>query len=80
MDRITVDGRSFPDRIGEVAGRVWRQLRAHGAQMPRDVAHAIGRTEMEVHQAMGWLAREGKIRMESDKVCLIDREMSIHLS
>src|SRR5205823_1849345 len=59
MDRITMDGRSLPERIGEVAGRVWRQLRAHGSQSTRELAHAIGRAEPDVHQAIGWLAREG---------------------
>ncbi|HZU97143.1 MAG TPA: winged helix-turn-helix domain-containing protein [Planctomycetota bacterium] len=78
MERVTIDGRSLPAKIGELAGRVWRQLRAHGAQSPRDIAHAIGRSEMEVHQALGWLAREDKLRMMPDmKVALVDHEMSV---
>ncbi len=77
MDRIMIDGRAFQDRIGEVAGRVWRQLRAHGAHSSRDLAHAIGRPEHEVHQAIGWLAREGKLRADmGDKVALVEHEMA----
>jgi hypothetical protein len=77
MDRIMVDGRSFINEIGEVAGRVWRQLRAHGPQTPKAVAHAIGRNELEVQQAIGWLARENKIRPENDRIALVEHEMSL---
>jgi hypothetical protein len=79
MDRLMVDGRRLPDRIGEVAGRVWRQLRTHGPQAPRDIARTIGRPEIEVHQALGWLAREGKLRPDSEQesVALAEHEMSI---
>ena len=80
MERISIDGRALSAKIGEVAGRVWRQLRAHGAQSPKEIAHAIGRNEIEVHQALGWLAREDKVHMTADqKVALADREMSIKI-
>jgi hypothetical protein len=77
MDRITMDGRSLPERIGEAAGRVWRQLRAHGPHAVRDLAHAIGRNEIDVYMAIGWLAREGKLRQEGDRFALVEHEMSI---
>jgi hypothetical protein len=52
------------EQIGETAGRVWQILNADGpmslaklakdAEIPRDL----------VMQAVGWLAREGKIWLE----------------
>lgn len=83
MEKITTGGPHGPvhERIGDVAGRVWRQLRAHGPAPTQMIARTIGMPEAEVHQAVGWLAREGKIRMDSHdgKVALVEREMSIAL-
>jgi hypothetical protein len=78
-ERIMMDGRSLPDRVGEVAGRVWRQLRAHGPQTSHGIAQAIGRSEVEVHQAAGWLARENKLRYDpqEQKLSLVEHEMSL---
>jgi hypothetical protein len=78
-ERIMMDGRSLPERVGDVAGRVWRQLRAHGPQTTHGIAQAIGRSEVEVHQAVGWLAREGKLRFDpsDQKLSLMEHEMSI---
>jgi hypothetical protein len=75
------NGSMLNDKVGEVAGRVWRQLRTHGPQSPGSIARSIGRSEVEVWQAIGWLAREGKVRGDiADKdgrVALVEQEMSI---
>ncbi len=75
-------GTTLNEKIGEVAGRVWRQLRVHGPTTPSSLARSLGRTELELHQALGWLAREGKLRadMANDremKISLAEHEMSI---
>lgn len=77
VERINIGGQ-LNDKVGEVAGRIWRQLRAHGPATPQQLAKAIGRADMEVHMAMGWLAREGKIRSESgERVALVEHEMRV---
>ena len=76
-EKICINGDGFGERIGEVAGRVWRQLRAHGPASHASIARSIGRTEQEVHMAIGWLARENKLRMEGDRLSLVEHEMKI---
>ena len=76
MDRITLGG-TLSDRIGETAGRLWRQLRAHGPATVSSLAKSMGRPEHEVHMAIGWLAREGKLRSDGDRLALVEHEMKI---
>jgi hypothetical protein len=77
VERISIGGQ-LNDKIGEVAGRVWRQLRAHGPATTPQLAKAIGRSDMEISMAMGWLAREGKVRQDSgERVALVEHEMRV---
>ena len=67
------------DRIGEVAGRIWKQLRAHGPVSIESLTHSIGFSEPEVNQGIGWLAREGKLCTcaKTGNLSLVEREMSL---
>lgn len=77
VEKITINGTSLGERAGEVAGRVWRQLRAHGPATTASIAKSIGRAESDVHMAIGWLAREGKLRVDGDRLALVEHEMRI---
>ncbi len=81
MDRITIGGPpGLAERAGETAGRIWRQLRAHGPETAESLARVLGTSEAEVHRALGWLAREGKVRGEAQphsRISLVETEMSL---
>jgi hypothetical protein len=78
VDRITLGTNGMIERIGEVAGRVWRQLRAHGPASVASLAKSIGRSEPDIHMAIGWLAREGKVRaLDGDRLTLVEQEMRV---
>lgn len=55
------------EQIGETAGRVWHALHKEG---PLSVAKLTETTELNrdlVLQAIGWLAREGKLQISETK-------------
>ena len=52
--------------IGEVAGNVWRVLSEKGPLSMTKLVKAIGEPRDTVMQALGWLAREGKINIDDD--------------
>ncbi len=56
-------------QIGESAGRVWQLLNTTGALPVSTLPKELGEKAPLVHQALGWLAREGKIEymMEGKK-------------
>jgi hypothetical protein len=47
--------------IGEMAGVVWSTLSKNGPMTIAKLVKAIGEPRDNVMQALGWLAREGKI-------------------
>ena len=53
--------------IGEAAGKVWQALHAGGPLSRPKVAKATGLSAELVNQAVGWLAREGKLVVEKKK-------------
>jgi hypothetical protein len=67
------------DRMGEVAGRIWKQLHAHGPVTFASLTRSIGFSEPEVCMALGWLAREGKLCTcaKTGNYSLVEREMSV---
>ncbi len=69
------------EKMGEVAGRIWKQLRAHGPVTCESLTRSVGFSEPEVYMALGWLAREGKLCTctKSGNYSLAEREMSIKL-
>ncbi|OHB78283.1 MAG: hypothetical protein A2W31_11245 [Planctomycetes bacterium RBG_16_64_10] len=52
------------DQIGETAGRVWQTLNAAGPLSLAKVAKQVDAPRDVVMQAVGWLAREGKVSIE----------------
>ena len=57
-------------RIGEAAGRVWQVLHQKGPMMPKAIVKATGLSTELANQAIGWLAREGKLVQTEAKIGL----------
>lgn len=49
--------------IGENAGQVWHYLTKSGKASPSELAKALGTNVATVHRAIGWLAREDKVKI-----------------
>ena len=60
----TVESASLIDQIGETAGEVWHTLLEHGQLTITQLTKEIDAPRDRVMQAIGWLAREDKIRVE----------------
>lgn len=58
---------NLTSRIGENAGKVWKVLDTVGEIDLEYVPKLIGVTEKDVFAAVGWLAREGKIKTKKVK-------------
>ena len=52
------------DQIGEIAGRVWHCLSENGPMSFAKLAKQIDAPRDVIMQAIGWLAREGKVEIE----------------
>jgi hypothetical protein len=52
----------WTQRIGEDAGKVWRLLREPGEMNLAGLKQRAGFTDQELCLALGWLAREGKVK------------------
>lgn len=52
------------ENIGAVAGLIWHYLEENGPVTLTKLAKGIEAPRDQVMQAVGWLAREGKIRFE----------------
>ncbi len=67
---------SCVDQIGETAGLVWHTLSEGGPMSIPKLAKAVDAPKDLVMQAIGWLAREGKIEIDeqgrSRTICLCD--------
>ena len=53
------------DKIGELAGEVWKYLREEGESSVSGIGRAIDAPRTKVNMAIGWLAREDKIEFEN---------------
>ncbi len=53
------------DIIGQHAGQVWTLLSEQGALTPHGITRKLGLKAPEVDRAIGWLAREGKLEMQT---------------
>ena len=49
------------DRIGEVAGYVWRYLEDEGECSVSSISSSLDFPRSKVNMAIGWLAREDKL-------------------
>ena len=65
METLTMD--SALQQIGETAGAVWHALNEHGSLSLAKLVERVGGNRDVVMQAVGWLAREGKIEISESK-------------
>jgi hypothetical protein len=54
-------------KIGENAGKVFESLRGKKQVSIENIVKLTALNKSEVDRALGWLAREGKVRIEKDK-------------
>lgn len=54
------------DTIGATAGAVWRFLRQSGPASLSAIEKGVDAPRSVVAMALGWLAREGKLRSEEE--------------
>ncbi len=52
------------ERIGTAAGVVWEYLKSNGTVTTSQIQRGTGLNAALTNQALGWLAREGKIRID----------------
>ncbi len=50
--------------IGETAGKVWQFLKTNGPAPAKKIEKGIGENSVLTNQAIGWLAREGKVAVD----------------
>ncbi len=63
------------EQFGIYAGKVWTILDEQGKQNIKDVKKATKLTDKNLYAALGWLCREGKIKIEE-----VDKEIFISLN
>jgi len=56
--------------FGEQAGTVWRTLYEKGSLSESEILSFTQLTDLQLHAAIGWLARENKIRKENNAYLL----------
>jgi len=52
------------DNIGKDAGKIWTMLQTWNEADPFSITKLTGLNEEKTYNALGWLAREGKIKSE----------------
>lgn len=62
----TATSLSCVEQIGETAGAVWRVLADRGPLTMAKLVKGVREPRDVVMQAIGWLAREGKIYIEEE--------------
>lgn len=55
------------DRIGVTAGQTWAFLCEQGPSSANQIQKRIGADAALTNQAIGWLAREGKLNIDRSK-------------
>jgi hypothetical protein len=55
------------EKIGEVAGRLWKLLKEKDKVSISQLPKSLKETDVITYQALGWLAREGKIEYHKQK-------------
>ena len=51
------------DRIGAVAGDIWKYLSENGESSPIKIKANLGLSNTMLYLALGWLARENKVNI-----------------
>ncbi len=57
---------SHVEHIGDTAGVTWKVLHDAGPMSMAKLVKAVGESRDTVMQALGWLAREGKVLIEEE--------------
>ena len=55
------------DQIGKTAGIIWTHLKKNGTQSLAALTTGTKVDKNLLHWGIGWLAREGKLKIEKDK-------------
>ncbi len=55
-------GEKMKDKVIEIAGKTWHELGSRGEASSRQIANSLNENEAIVNMALGWLAREDKVR------------------
>ena len=63
----TLESVSVVDQIGQTAGLVWLDLQENGPRSFSKLVKAVNAPRDTVMQAIGWLAREGKVQIKESK-------------
>lgn len=67
------------EEFGFNAGRVWLTLKNNGPLTISQLIEETSLRENEVSAAVGWLARENKIRQEGDVFCLDETNLTFKI-
>ena len=54
------------EAIGKAAGRIWDILQDKGKASVAQLPKLVGEKDVVTYQALGWLAREGKISYRTE--------------
>ena len=55
------------EQIGINAGKVWTILDKNGRQNVKEIKKATKLTDKDLYAALGWLAREGKVALQTEE-------------
>lgn len=67
--------RNIISQIGENAGKIWQVIADHGEATLDEIESESDLDSKDLHAAIGWLARENKIRKEQDIYRLADTNL-----
>ena len=59
------------EAIGDAAGKVWRCLEAQGSRSVSQIQRDTRLSQSLTYLALGWLAREGKVRFAQERRALL---------
>jgi len=57
--------------IGENSGKVWKALKEKGPLVASGIKKATGLDDKNLYMALGWLAKEGKLKFENKQGLIV---------
>lgn len=64
---ILIKIKSMIEQIGMNAGKIWSALEGNGRQNVKEIKKATKLTDKDLYTAVGWLAREGKVALDTEE-------------
>ena len=64
IEGFILGGRAMSEQIGTAAGVVWEYLKSNGPATASQLQRGTALNAAQTNQALGWLAREGKLRID----------------